>query len=211
MTRTLLADDHTLFRKGLRELLRHIPGVEVTAEAATADAALAQIEATELDLAIVDLGMPGNIGTEFVGRMRYRRPLLPILVLSMRNDPATVTAALKSGATGYVGKGCDFAVLRDAVSAVTHLRRYVDPAIAQALVLADPSTGAAAAHHRLTRREWQVLNLLLKGERQSSIARTLFLSTKTVSTHKTHVMSKLGVSSNAELIRYAVEHRLMPD
>lgn len=212
--RCLLADDHTLFRIGLKELMRFEPDVAVVAEAASADEVIQAVEREPLDLAILDLNMPGNFGTALIGRVRRLQPSLAILVLSMRLEPAIITAALKSGANGYLGKGADSAVLREAIQVVARQRRrYIDPAIAQSVLLADPATGAAAEapHHQLSRREWQVLGLILKGLPHAEIANSLHLSVKTVSSHKVNLMQKIGVESLPDLVRYAMEHQITPE
>ena len=208
MIRIIIADDHTLFRVGLKQMLHSFAGIEVVREATNAAEALATASAGDADLIIMDLTMPGVSGTSLIEQTRKARPDLPILVLSMHDEPGTVRRALQAGASGYITKGSSPDTLFTAVARVGAGERFIDPTIAESLAFDTAAHGAGDPHQNLSQREWQVLRLIAQGVMLSQIAEQLHLSPKTVTTHKTHLMEKLGIGNNADLIRYAIEHRL---
>lgn len=208
MIRIIIADDHTLFRVGLKQMLHSFSGMSVVREATNAAETLAAASDEEADLLIMDLTMPGVSGTSLIERTRKTRPDLPILVLSMHDEPGTVRRALQAGASGYITKGSSPDTLFAAVTRVGAGERYIDPSVAESLAFDTVAHGAGDPHQSLSQREWQVLRLIAQGVMLSQIAEQLHLSPKTVTTHKTHLMEKLGIGNNADLIRYAIEHRL---
>ena len=182
----IVADDHTLFRAGLTRMLASLDGVHVAAEAANAGEVLALIEATQANLLMLDLSMPGASGVSLIEQVRDANPALPILVLSMHDEPALVKKALKAGAAGG---------------------RYVAPEIGASLA-ADFGDADRDRARQLTPRELEILRLIAaQGYSLVQIAERLGLSPKTVTTHKTNIMTKLGVANNLELIRHVVDHR----
>jgi DNA-binding NarL/FixJ family response regulator len=212
MIRLIIADDHTLFRLGLKQMLHSFPGMEVVREATSADEALAAagaaVKAGDADLLLTDLTMPGTTGTGLIEKLHQRYPELPVLVLSMHDEPAMVRRALQAGANGYITKEATPQVLQTAIMRVAKGERYIAPGLAEAIALETLSHGEGERHQSLSPREWEVLRLIVGGTSLNQIAELLNLSPKTVTTHKTHLMEKLGVESNAELIRYALEHQL---
>lgn len=208
MIRIILADDHTLFRAGLRQMLHSHSGFEVVAEATNAAETLAAVATVAADLLVLDLTMPGTTGTRLVAAVADAHPDLPVLVLSMHDEPATVRRALQAGAAGYLTKEASPDTLITAVARVAGGERYIAPAVAESLAFESLGPGQTARHETLSRREWEVLRLIARGMPLSQIADELNLSPKTITTHKAHLMEKLGVSNNADLIRYAVEHQL---
>jgi DNA-binding NarL/FixJ family response regulator len=208
MIRIIIADDHTLFRVGLKQMLHSFAGIEVVREATNAAEALAAASADDADLIILDLTMPGASGTSLIEQTRKTRPDLPILVLSMHDEPGTVRRALQAGASGYITKGSSPETLLTAVSRVGAGERFIDPTIAESLAFDNVAHDNGDLHQSLSPREWQVLRLIAQGVMLSQIAEQLHLSPKTVTTHKTHLMEKLAIGNNADLIRYAIEHRL---
>ncbi len=209
MIRVIIADDHTLFRVGLRQMLHSFAGLEVVREATDADAALAAARRGGADLIVVDLTMPGATGTSLIEQLRAACPALPVLVLSMHDEPGTVRRALQAGAAGYITKGSSPDVLFQAVSRVAVGESYVDPTLTEALALAGKAQGRDDPRQVLSPREWQVLRLIAQGLPLAQIAEQLHLSPKTVTTHKSHLMGKLGIENNADLIRYAIEQKLV--
>jgi DNA-binding NarL/FixJ family response regulator len=208
MIRIFLADDHTLFRAGLRQMLQSFADFSVVAEATNAAETLAAIEQIEADVFILDLTMPGVTGTSLVEETARLRPDVPILVLSMHDEPATVRRALQAGARGYLTKEVSPDTLMTAVTRVAAGERYIPAELAESLVFDSVEPRTTARHERLTPREREVLRLIAAGYQLSQIAERINLSPKTITTHKAHLMEKLGVANNVELIRYAVEHRL---
>jgi DNA-binding NarL/FixJ family response regulator len=208
MIRVIIADDHTLFRVGLKQMLHSFAGIDVVGEATNAAETLAAANAGGAELIIMDLTMPGVSGTSLIEQTRKAQPGLPILVLSMHDEPGTVRRALQAGASGYITKGSNPDTLFTAVTRVGAGERYIDPSIAESLAFDTVTHGSEDPHQSLSQREWQVLRLIEQGMMLSQIAEQLHLSPKTVTTHKTHLMEKLGIANNADLIRYAIEHKL---
>lgn len=207
MTRIIIADDHTLFRIGLKQMLESFAGVSVVAEAANARQMLDAAHSVEADLLISDLTMPGTSGTQLIEQLRRDYPSLPILILSMHDEPATVRRALQAGATGYITKESSPDTLHAAVCQVAAGERFIPPALAETLAF-ESVRPRSLAHETLSQRERQIFKLIAQGVPLSQIAEQLHLSPKTVTTHKTHLMEKLGTGNNADLIRYAIEHKL---
>lgn len=208
MIRIITADDHTLFRLGLRQMLHSFAGLEVVKEATDASEALAAARRGGADVIILDLTMPGATGTSLIEAIHAACPKLPMLILSMHDEPGTVRRALQAGASGYITKGSSPDVLFQAVSRVAGGERFVDPSLAESMALETIALDHDNPRNVLSPREWQVLELIAKGVALAQIAEQLHLSPKTVTTHKAHLMEKLGIENNADLIRYAVEHKL---
>jgi DNA-binding NarL/FixJ family response regulator len=203
--RVIVADDHTLFRIGLVRMLNSLPNIKVVAEACDGTEVLKTIEHVEADLLLLDLTMPGASGTSLLEAVRRAMPDLPVLVLSMHDEGTLIKQVLRSGASGYVTKNSEPDVLQAAVLAVSRGERYLAPAIANALAFDfEPEPGADPLT-TLSQRERQVLRMLVgDGLSLVQIAEQLELSPKTVTTHKANIMTKLGVSTNADLMRYVL-------
>ena len=207
MIRVLLADDHTLVREGLRQLLGATADIRVEGEAATGDEALALVKADDYDLAVLDLSMPGLSGIELIKRLRLEKPRLRVLVLSMHGEQQYAVRALKAGASGYLTKDSASAQLVGVIRKVAGGGMHISEAAAAQLVGA-VGDGDALPHTRLSDREFEVFRLLVAGVGPTGIAERLHLSVKTVSTHKTRILEKMGMESVAGLVRYAVEKKL---
>jgi DNA-binding NarL/FixJ family response regulator len=208
MIRVLIADDHTLVREGLRQLLVATPDIRVEGEAANGDEALALLKANEYDIAVLDMSMPGLAGIELIKRVRLEKPRLRVLVLSMHGEAQYAARALKAGASGYLTKDAASAQLVGAIRKVAGGGVHISEAAAAQLVAAGAHTGEAAPHTRLSNREFEVFRLLVQGLGPTGIADRLHLSVKTVSTHKTRILDKMGMHSTADLVRYAVDKKL---
>ncbi|HTP60887.1 MAG TPA: response regulator transcription factor [Burkholderiales bacterium] len=210
MIRVLMADDHTLVREGLRQLLAATGDVRIDGEAATGDEALALVKANDYDLAVLDMSMPGIAGLELIKRVKLEKPRLRVLVLSMHGEAQYAARALKAGASGYLTKDSASAQLVNAIRKIAAGGVHISEAAAALLVAAQGGArdGAAAPHGRLSDREFEVFRLLVDGLGPTDIAERLHLSVKTVSTHKTRILEKMGMQSTAELVRYAVENKL---
>ena len=207
MIRVLLADDHQIVRDGLRRILAGQADLEVAGEAANGDEALALVRAHDYDVAVLDLSMPGLSGLDLVKRLKLEKPQLRLLVLSMHGEQQYAARALKAGASGYLTKDSASAQLIGALRKVAGGGVHVSAAAVAGLVSA--AGGDGPPHARLSDREFEVLKLLAGGASPTDIARRLHLSVKTVSTHKTRVLDKLGLGGTAELVRYALEHKLV--
>jgi len=205
MIRVLLADDHSIVRDGLKRILAATPDLEVTGEAASGDAALALVQQNDYDVAMLDMSMPGLSGLDLIKRLKLEKPKLRILVLSMHGEQQYAARALKAGAAGYLNKDSAAELLLDTLRKIAGGGVHIGEAAAAALLQA----GGRSANEALSDREFEVMRLLVEGLGPTEIAERLHLSVKTVSTHKTHILEKLNLGSTAELVRYALEHRLV--
>lgn len=208
MIRVLLADDHTLVREGLKQLLAAAPGIEIAGEAGDGDAALALVRANDYDVAVLDMSMPGLAGIDLIKRVRLEKPQLRVLVLSMHGEQQYAARALKAGASGYLTKDSAAAQLVSVIRKIAAGGVHISESTAAQLVGA-PASGDTPPHTRLSDREFEIFRALVAGESVSDIATRLHLSVKTVSTHKTRILQKMGMDSAAELVRYAVEKKLL--
>jgi DNA-binding NarL/FixJ family response regulator len=208
MIRLVIADDHAIVRGGLKQFFSMTPGLEVVAEAVDGAEVLACVRQHELDLLLLDLNMPGVSGADLIARVRAQRPTLPILVLSMHNEPLVAARVLKAGANGYVTKDSELDVLLAAIRKVAAGGRFIVPELAEQMVFAASDFAEGPLHTHLSDRELEVFRLLVGGHGVNDIAGQLCISNKTVSTHKTRLMEKLQLQSTADLVRYAIQHRL---
>jgi len=208
MIRVAIADDHTILREGLRQLLSAASDVEVVAEAADGHEALALARAGGFDVLLLDMSMPGKSGIELIKQIKGERPRLHVLILSMHEESQYAVRAIKAGAAGYVTKDRAATELVDALRTVAGGGAHVSANVAQALALAAMPGATGLPHERLSDREFEVFDLLVRGLTVTDIAGKLNLSSKTVSTHKARLMEKLGIDNPAELVRYALRHGL---
>lgn len=207
-TRVIVADDHTLFRVGLIRMLSSFAGIRIVAEASDAGSVLAAVATTAADLLILDLSMPGASGVSLIDDVQKAAPKLPILILTMHDEPALTKQALRAGASGYVTKNADPETLAEAVTRVSQGARYVAPGIAESLAF-DFSEDDGGRRQNLTAREFEILRLIAQdGLSLKEIADRLGVSPKTVTSHKANLMLKLGIANNVELIRYVVDNHL---
>ena len=205
MTRILIADDHKIVRDGLKRILAAAADLEVAGEAASGDEALALVRANDYDIAMIDMSMPGVSGIALVKRLKAEKPKMKLLVLSMHGEHQYAARALKAGASGYLTKDSAAEQLLGALRKIAAGGVHISDAAASALV----ASPARMSHESLSDREFEVMRLLVEGLGPSEIGERLHLSVKTVSTHKTHILEKLGVGGTAELVRYALEHKLV--
>lgn len=213
MIRVLIVDDHAILRAGLRHILADQADIEVAGEAGNGAEALAQLRATQWDAMVLDMSMPGRSGIELIRQIHQEWPRLPILILSMHREDVYAVRALKAGASGYLCKDNAEDQLVAALRKIAAGGLYITPTVQEKLALdaLHGERGQAPPHTRLSDREYQIFQLLCSGQGVTEIAHLLNLSVKTVSTHKTHVHEKLACANVADLIRYAIRHKLLPD
>lgn len=209
MTRILIADDHTLVRDGLKRILAAASDLTVAGEAVDGDQALARVRAEEFDLVLLDLSMPGLSGVDLIKRLKLERPRLKILVLSMHGEQQYAVRAYKAGASGYLTKDSASAELVSAIRKIAAGGVYISAAGAEQLAVGVMTRTHDLPHAALSDREFQIFGLLVAGTSLTAIADRLHLSVKTISTHKTHILAKMNLASTAELVRYALEHKLL--
>ena len=209
MIRLLLADDHAIVRSGLKQLFSLAPDLRVVGEAMDGAGLMEALRAQMPDLVLLDINMPGVSGPDLIARIRSHWPALPLLVLSMHNEPQVAARVLKAGASGYVTKDSDMDVLLAAIRRVAGGGRFIVPELAERLVFDVTLNIDQLPHSLLSERELEVFKLLVAGMGVNDIATQLCISNKTVSTHKTRLMEKMNLVSTAGLVRYALHHRLV--
>jgi len=209
--RALIVDDHAVVRSGLRRILEAEPDIEVVGEARDAREAVFETRAHTPDVVLVDVVMPGKSGIEAIPDLLHEAPGARVLVLSMQDDPRYVREAFESGAAGYVLKEAADTEVVAAIRDVAAGGRYVHPALGARLVAADAAERRRADEDPLSDREHDVLRLLALGHTNQEIAKMLFISVRTAETHRAHIMRKLHLETRAELVRYALERRLLED
>lgn len=209
MIRLVIADDHAIVRGGLTQMFALVPDLQVVAEAIHGGHLLEVLRQTPCDLLLLDLNMPGISGADLMARIKAHWADLPILVLSMHNEPQVAARMLKAGASGYITKDCEPDILFAAIRKVAAHGKYIAPELAEQMVFAANSANTHAPHTQLSDREREVFHLLVAGKGVNDIAEQLVISNKTVSTHKVRLMEKLNTTSMAELMRYAMHHALL--
>jgi two-component system response regulator NreC len=207
--RVLVVDDHAVVRAGLRRVLDAEDDIEVVGEAETGERAIFEAIESKPDVVVMDVVMPGKSGIEATPEVLRAVPTTKVLVLSMQDDPRYVRAAFEAGARGYVLKEAADTEVVGAVRAVAAGERYVHPALGARLVAAEVDERRRADEDPLSDREREVLRLLALGHTNQEIAEMLFISVRTAETHRAHIMRKLGLSTRAELVRYALEQDLL--
>ena len=207
--RILLVDDHAVVRQGVRQLLLDRGIAAEVIEAQTGAEALAAIAKHVCDVVLLDISLPDMNGVEVLKRAKKKAPRVPVLMFSMYREDQYAVRALKAGAAGYLSKTVDAAQMIAAIQQVAAGRKYVSPAMAEALadyVLVD---GEQLPHEKLSDREYQTLCMLASGKRLTDIAHTLSLSVKTVSVYRTRLLEKMKLTNNAELTFYVMSNRLV--
>ena len=209
MIRILVADDHPILRRGLKEILvRELDGA-TCGEAGNAQQVLSEVQSQEWDLVILDVTMPGRSGLDVLRDLRGLQPKLPVLVLSMHPEDQLGKRALKAGACGYMNKESAPEELIKAVRKVLEGSVYVSPALAERLALDLRENAGRPLHETLSEREFEILRMLASGKTVTEIAEELHLSLPTVSTHRAHILTKMNMTTTAALISYAVHNRLV--
>jgi two-component system response regulator NreC len=206
--RIVIADDHAVVRSGLRRVLEDQPGWEVVAEAADAEGALRVTRGHKPDVLVLDLNMPGEMTSlDAIPRVLEEVPGTRVVVLTMQDEPAFVRGALGAGATAYVLKEAADAELVDAIERAAAGESYLNPRLGAKLASAPSDPGGPP--DELTPREVEILGLIALGHTNAEIAGRLYLSVRTVETHRTHIQRKTGRSTRAELVDYALRHKLV--
>jgi two-component system invasion response regulator UvrY len=209
MIKVLVADDHAVVRKGLRQILAETADILVGGEASSLPEVRQKVHEGRWDVVVLDISMPGGSGIELVSELRKLGPTPRFLVLTMHPEDQYAVRAIRAGAAGFLTKESAPEKLIEAVRKIAAGGRYVSADLAEVLasVVAGESTGAP--HERLSDREFEVLKLLASGKTVSQVATDLGLSVKTVSTHRTRLLKKMNMTTNAELTHYAVKNRIV--
>ena len=213
MTRVFLADDHSIIRDGLKQILTETEDLTVVGEAANGIELLSRLQNLECDVLVLDISMPGKSGLELIKLVHRDHPHLPILILSMHHEDQYALRAFRAGAAGYITKESDAELLVAAIRKVAAGGIQVSPHVAELMARQIGTDSNALPHTLLSNREYQVFEMLVAGQGLTGIGVALSLSVKTVSTHKTRIMQKMELATTSDLVRYAIAHGLssLPD
>ena len=209
MIKILIVDDHAVVRAGIRYFIDPLTDITIAAEAANGAAAVAALSEHEVDVVLLDIGMPGQNGVDVLKAIKAFKATLPVLILSMYPATKYAVQLLRAGAAGYIEKEALATELVAAIKTVVQGKKYISYAVAE-LLTADPSTETdAPLHSQLSARESEIFMRLSRGESPTNIAAELHLSVKTVSTYRTRVLEKMKMTSNADIIYYALKNKLI--
>jgi DNA-binding NarL/FixJ family response regulator len=209
MTKVLIVDDHPLFRRGLKDILQAQPDVELVGEADTGNKALEMARKQRWDVLVLDITMPGLGGIEILSILRKEQPKLPILILSAHSENQYAVRALRAGAAGYMTKETAPQELIRGLRKVLQGAKYVSETLAEKLAFDLGAQTERKPHHLLSDREYEIMRMIAAGKPLGTIAGELALSPRTVSTYRSRVLEKMQMKTNADLIRYALENKLI--
>ena len=209
LLRILIADDHAIVRRGLRQLILEIYPNALIGEAGDAEALIGSVIRDEWELVICDINMPGRSGLDALAQLKQTKPGLPVLIMSMYPEDQYAVRVLKSGASGYLAKDTIHDDIGKAVELVLQGKKFITPSVAEKLAEAVDALSVQHVHQLLSDREFDVFKLLAAGHTITDIAEQLSLGTTTVSTYRARIMEKMNMRSNADLTRYAIEMKLI--
>ena len=204
----IIADDHPLFRRGLKHALEETPDIEVIGEASNGDNLLSMIKSDNLDIVLLDISMPGKSGLDLLKQLKSEHSKLPILILSVYPEEQYAVRFIKAGASGYLTKESAAEKLAEAIRKIAAGGKYASTAIIEKLAF-DFSDSNKPLHETLSDREYQVFGMISIGKSLTEIGVDLSLSVKTISTHRTRILEKMKMKKNAELIHYAITRNLL--
>lgn len=207
--RILVADDHAIFREGLKQVIDTTVDMNVVDEAANGQEVLTKIQKNDYDIVILDISMPGRNGLDVLVEIKNIRPKLPVLIMSAHPEEQFAIRSYKSGASGYLTKGSHSTELLNALEKISLGKKYVSSALAESLVTGLSGNSQNDLLHSLSNREFQVMSLIGAGKPVGKIADELALSVKTISTYRAHILRKLNMKNNSEITRFVIENNLL--
>lgn len=210
MLRVLIADDHPVVRQGVKQILTEELQLKQFGEARNAREVLENISRSKWDILILDINLPDMNGLEILRQLKKAHPGLPVLVLTVFDEDQIAIRVLKAGASGFVTKETMPNELIEAVKKIHSGGKYVSPSLAEKLVFNIYTEDEKPPHHKLSNREYQVICLIAAGKSVKQIAEELYLSIQTIRTYRTRILEKMDMSTDAELIHYAIQHGLIP-
>ena len=208
MIKILIADDHTLFRKGLKHILSEYPDLVVTDEASNGQEVLDKIWHNDYDMVLLDITMPGMTGLDALKQLKNDKPKLPVLVLSMHPEEQYAVRVIRAGASGYLRKESAPDELITAIQKIAGGRKYITSSLAERLA-DDMEPTTENPHDTLSDREFEVFRMIAAGKTIKQIAEALFLNARTISTYRSRILEKMQMKTNAELIHYAIKHQIL--
>ena len=209
MTRILIVDDHAVVRDGIKKIFDEQPETIVFGQAGTAAEALNLARDEDWDVVVLDLSLGARSGLEVLKELKQIRPRLPVLILTMHSEEQYARRAFKGGAAGYITKDSPRTELLKAIKKVIKGGRYLSPALAETLVIDMEGGTDRPPHAALSDREFEVMRLIASGRKVTEIAGILSLSDKTISTYRARILEKMNMKTNAEIIRYAIQNKLV--
>ncbi len=209
MIRIIIADDHTIVRAGLKQLIADDSELCVEGEARDGQELLEKVRRNDYDVVLLDMSMPGRSGLDILKQLKCEHPSLPVLILSMHPEEQYAVRTIKAGAAGYVTKDSAPDVLVEAIKKVHGGGRYISTTLAERLADSIAETREKPSHEYLTDREFQIIKMLAAGKTITQIGRELFLSVKTISTYRQRILQKMNMKSNAELTHYMIDNNLL--
>jgi two-component system, NarL family, invasion response regulator UvrY len=209
MLKILIADDHPVFRRGLKQIIAETPDMVVADEATNGWEVLSKVRTSDYDVVLLDISMPGKDGLDVLTRLKSEKPRLPVLMLSMHPEEQYAVRALKLGASGYLTKESASDELVVAIRKVSTGGKYVSSSLAERLASVVQENAEQLPHEGLSDREYRVMCMIASGKTVSEIAKELSLSVKTISTYRFRILEKMKMKNNAELTHYAINNRLV--
>ena len=209
MIKILVADDHAIVREGLKQIVRETSDMEVAGEAADGRQVFQMVANDDWDVVLLDIGMPGKSGMDILKELKAEKPALPVLMLSMYPEEQYAVRALKAGASGYLTKESVPDELINAIRKVSAGGKYVSSSLAEKLAYDLEADAEKPLHETLSDREYQVMSMIAQGDTIKDIAEELCLSIKTISTYRSRILEKMRMKNNAELMHYAIKHKLV--
>lgn len=209
MLRILIADDHPVFRLGLKQIIQDAPDLTVAGEAVDGSEALLEATTGDYDIVLLDISLPIRSGIDVLSDIKAERPTLPVLMLSMHPEEQYAVRALRAGASGYLTKESAPQELVAAIRKVSAGGKYVSASLAEHLVAVVQEDEEPLPHETLSRREYQTMCMIASGKTVTEAAEELSLSVKTISTYRARILKKMKLKNNAELIRYATKNELV--
>lgn len=209
MIKIVIADDHAIVRKGLKQILDDTMEMKVEAEAGNSQELMEKLHQQEFDVVILDITMPGRSGLEVLKDIKAEFPKLPVLVLSVHREEQYAVRTLRSGAAGYLNKKSAPDELIEAIRVVSTGKKYISNSVADTLVTSLDSDSNKPPHETLSDREYQVMCMIASGKSVSTISKDLNLSVKTISTFRSHILRKMNMKDNAEITHYAIKNQLV--
>jgi two-component system invasion response regulator UvrY len=209
MIKVLIADDHTLVRQGLKRILLETKEIESVDEARDSKETAAKVSAKNYDVVLLDISFPGRSGIDVLKQLKFLKPRLPVLILSMHPEEQYAVRSIRAGASGYLTKESATEELIVAIRKVAKGGKYITPSLAEKLATGIGRPSDKTLHELLSDREYQVMCMIASGKAVKEIAQALNLSAKTISTHRSRILKKMGMENNAQLTHYAIKHELV--
>jgi DNA-binding NarL/FixJ family response regulator len=209
MIKVILADDHSLFREGVKRILTDSTGIVVTDEARDGQDLFNKLKKSDCNVVLLDISMPGRSGLDVLKQLKSERPDLAVLVLSMHAEEEYAERMLQGGAAGYLVKQCSPDELIEAIHRVAQGKKYITSSLAEILADHLGRTADKLPHEILSDREYEVMCMIASGKSRRDVADELSLSNKTISAHRAHILEKLNLKNNVQLIHYAVQNKLV--